>query len=197
MKRLILALTFIAVCVSAFGQKPTKEERKALREQRRAEREERWRIEDSLYWAEQHRIDSLRSIERKREGATAIITTSSMPANESIKTLARSLISAGYIVQVDREFGTINTEPIWGNGASYTLHYVIEEHQQGCQVKCFAYTHGQISAFSMGLGISTGKSIDIRMDYGGHENSTTMIAFRAMHQSLSVLPDAIIEYVKE
>lgn len=52
MRRLILALTFIAVCVSASGQKPTKEERAALREQRQAEREERRRIQDSLYQAQ-------------------------------------------------------------------------------------------------------------------------------------------------
>lgn len=197
MSRLIVILALSLVCWSAPAQKLTKEEKKAQRIERRAEREREQHIKDSIYWAKIFAKQDASIEARKNEGATAIVATTSIPAADALNTIARSLISSGYVIRVDKEYGTINTEPIWGNGASYSLHYVVEEKPEGSQVKGFAYAHGQVSAFSLGLGIGTSKLIDVRIEYGGVENSTSMIAFRALHKNASSLPDVSIKYVHE
>lgn len=201
MKRLILAFALIIMYCSAMAQDLDKA---AIRAQKKMERAERRRMRDSLeaeeirqYWHEIHVQDSIRQEERKREGATAIRAISPISAPEALDKIARALIKFGYVLRVDKEYGTINTEPKWGNGASYTLHYVIEQHPKGCQAKGFAYAHGQVSTFHTGLGFGTNKAIDLRIEYGGAENSPSMIAFRELFKYLTALPDTEITYYRD
>lgn len=200
MRRVILILAFILLCYSAFGQ----DDKATIKAQKKAERAERRRVRDSLeteeirqYWREIHIQDSIRHEERKREGATAIRALSPISPADALDLIARALIKFGYILRVDKDYGTINTEPKWGNGASYTLHYVIEEHPEGCQVKGFAYAHGQVNTFHIGLGIGSSKSIDMRIEYGGIKNSPSMIAFGELFKYLTALPETRITYYRD
>lgn len=197
MRKSIFVFVLSLICISGFAQKPTKEERKAIREQRRAEREEYYRIQDSLFCEEKHRQDSIWHEERKREGATAIQALSPISPSEALDRIARALIKFGYVLRVDKEYGTINTEPKWGNGASYTLHYVIEQHPEGCIAKGFATAHGQVNTFHSGLGFGYSKTLDVRIEYGGSKNSPSMIAFRELYNYLTALPKTIITYYRD
>lgn len=200
MRRVILILASILLCYSALGQN----DKATIKAQKKAERAERRRVRDSLeteeirqYWREIHIQDSIRHEERKREGATAILAVSPVSPAEALDRIARALIRFGYVLRVDKEYGTINTEPKWGNGASYTLHYVIEQHPEGCQTKGFAYGHGQVNTFHAGLGFGFSKTMDIRLEYGGIKNSPTMIAFGELYKYLTALPETRITYYRD
>jgi hypothetical protein len=192
-----MALALLLIAPSLFAQPPVKEQKRLERAEKRRVRDSIAAAKDNIYWEGINRKDSLRREYWKKEGATSIIAQSSAPASDALSAIARALIKSGFIIQVDKEYGAINTEPQWGNGASYTLHYYIESTADGCMVKGMTYAHGQVGAFSLGLGIATSKTIDLRMEYGGDEKSTCMIAFRQLHKHLEILPDAVITYNKD
>mgnify|MGYP007057754382 CR=1 FL=1 len=98
MKRLILVLALIAVCLSSFGQ----DDKAAAKAQKRIERAERRRVRDSLateetrlYWREVHIKDSIRQEERRKEGATTIQVLSPISPAEALDRIARTLIKYG------------------------------------------------------------------------------------------------------
>ena len=201
MRRLILILASILVCWSAIAQKPTKEERKALQAERkamriehRAERAEYYRIKDSLLWAEINRADSIRNVERKKEGTTDIIATTSLSVTKAIDHVARSLIAADYVIAVDKEYGTIKTEQVSAEGINYSLYFRFVHHDNGTEVKACAFAHRNAGIAMYGI-VST-NSYTVKVT-NGHHQSVSHTAFSAYEKVLITLPDVQLQYIKE
>lgn len=96
MKRFILALALIAVCASAYAQKPTKEEKKA-------EREERARVRDSIYTAkaEARIMNTLKLRGYDNEPADNIIDT--IPSPFKVQGIASIVWEQVIPLKIERE----------------------------------------------------------------------------------------------
>lgn len=200
MRRVILILAFIGVCVSGFAQKLTKEERAALREQRRAEREERWRIQDSIYNAEvSQEID--KSLQKaypygaEKEYATDIQAECELSMQEAIDTIARALIDADYMIKVDKEYNTITTEPISYANATYSLYFRFYPAGSGCKVKACAYAYGNVGIAMYGIVHTSTQTI--KVENRGSMNSLFRAVFAIYEKMLLSLPEAKLTYITE
>lgn len=200
MRRLILVLAFIGVCVSGFAQKLTKEERAALREQRRAEREERWRIQDSIYQAEvaQEMERSFRktyAFGAEKEYATDVVAECTLALPDAMHTIARALIDAGYMINVDKEYNTITTEQTSCEGATYSLYFRFYPQESGCKVKACGYAYGNVGIAMYGIVHTSMRTI--KVENRGAPNAPFRVIFAAYEKALLSLPDAKLTYIKE
>lgn len=195
MKRYILILVSILVCWSASAQKPTKEEKKAQRMERRAEREREQHIKDSLYWAKIFEKQDASIEKRRREGSTDIVATIPIGVESALKHVAKELINADYIINVDKEFGTITTQPMSAGGVNYTLYFRFSEDEEGCVVKACAFGHGNVGIAMYGIVKTSEKTVKI--ESGGIEGSVSQIAFDAMKKAVEKLPGVKITYISK
>ena len=151
-------------------------------------------IKDSLFWAEIHKADSIRHVERKKEGTTDIIATTSLSVTKAIDHVARSLIAADYVIAVDKEYGTIKTEQVSAEGINYSLYFRFVQHDNGAEVKACAFAHRNAGIAMYGI-VST-NSYTVKVT-NGHYQSVSHTAFSAYEKVLITLPDVQLQYIKE
>lgn len=192
MKRFILALALIAVCASAYAQKPTKEEKKAARLERRAEAVRQQHIKDSLFWAKYDYEDSIYRDKMKKERATDIIAVVPMSAADALDRVAKALIRATYIIDVNKEYGTIKTEPVHAGMANYTLYFTVEGSDEQSTVRACAFGHG--SAGVAMYGIVRTHEMTVKMENRGVEGSANKVAFEAIERILKGFEGAELKY---
>ena len=192
MKRFILALALIAVCASAYAQKPTKEEKKAARMERRAEAARQQHIKDSLYWARYDYEDSLYREKMKKLGATDIVTVVPMSAGDALDRVAKELIRATYIIDVNKEYGTIKTEPVHAGSANYTLYFSVDGTEEQSTIRACAFAHGNVGVAMYGI-VRT-HEMTVKIENRGVEGSTNKVAFEALERILKVFEGAELRY---
>lgn len=194
MRKYILALALIAVCASAYAQKPTKEEKKAARMERREEAKREQRIRDSLFWADINIKDSIRREERKKEGATDIIALVSVSPDIAMDHIAKGLIRSSYMIEANKEYGTIKTEPIHAGMADYTLYFAIEGTEQQSIIRAcgFAHTNTGIAMH----GIVRTHNVTVKLENVGVEGSTCKVAFKELERILKSFEGVILKYEK-
>lgn len=201
MKRLILLFIFSLVCLSGFAQKMTPEEKAALkaekqaqRLERRKEREEMRRIQDSLWQANYNYMDTLGNAKRKKDESTDIVAIVPMSAAAALDRVAKELIRATYIIEVNKEYGTIKTEPVHAGMANYTLYFSVEGSEEQSTIRACAFGHG--SAGVAMYGIVRTHEVTMKLNYRGMEGSTQRAAFDAIESILKGFEGAVLSYEK-
>lgn len=192
MKRFILALALVLAYASVYAQKPTKEEKKAARMERRAEAERQQHIKDSLFWAKCYYEDSLYRVQMKRERATDVMVVVPMSTTAAMDRVAKALIRMSYMIDVDKEYGTIKTAPVHAGMANYTLYFTFEGTDELCTVRACAFGHGN-TGIAM-YGIVRTHEVTVKLEYKGSEGSVNRTAFDAIERILKGFENTELKY---
>lgn len=195
MRNLILILASMLLCCSVSAQELTKEQRKEMRIQKRMAALREQHIKDSLFWAEIHKADSIRHVERKKEGVTDIVATTSLSLAKAIDHVARSLIAADYVVSVDKEYNTITTQQISDGNANYSLYFRFREINGMTEVKACGFVYKNVGVAMYGI-VST-NTHTLKVENSGVIGSTFHNVFKAYENILLSLPEAQFQYIKE
>jgi hypothetical protein len=194
MKYYIIAF-LVMMCALAHAQVRDKAR---IKEQRRLERAERRRVRDSIYNAGERayeallrRADSLNF----KDGVTEIHATTSASMPDCIGLIAKALIHNGHMIDVDKEYGTIRTEPQPAGMGTSSIYYTVEPDGVGSKVRGWAVA---TMNYASGLRyIAVQKTYQVRIDNTGSQGSPNREIFKEYEGILLQLPDAKLTYIKE
>jgi hypothetical protein len=127
----------------------------------------------------------------RKEKATDIVAIVPMSMSEAMDFVAKALIRASYMIEVDKEYGTIKTAPVHAGMANYTLYFTFEATDQQSIVRSCAFGHGNTGIAMYGI-VQT-HEVTIKLEYKGVEGSTNRAAFDAIENILKGFENAVIK----
>lgn len=181
MKRIILMAIAALLCLTAYAQELSKEEKKALKAELKAERKEQKRIQDSIWRAEQAEQQRKLAEEKRKSKCTSLLLVTPFESQKDVfDMLVYRMMQDGQVpAHIDENYYIIRTARKKVSTGTYDVTFSVIKKEGKVCVRAAGVGYGEIT-----LSFGFGTEMIVPLEYGGVKGSTAKAAWDTIHHYL-------------